>query len=184
MPKIAIAFHSEAGHTRAQAEAAAEGAGQATLVPVEALQSSRIGPWVTLDEADAILFGAPTHMGSVSAPFEAFATATSSRWGILKWKDKLAAGFTSAANLSGDQMVALIRLSVLAAQHGMLWVPLGIIPSAPSAPCADPENLNRLGFYLGAGAQALPGEALPQSDLATARALGARVAKLVERSDG
>lgn len=178
MPMIAIAFHSQAGHTRAQAEAIAEGAGDAALVPVEDLQSSRSGPWEILDEAPAIIFGSPTHMGSVSAPFEGFATATSWRWETRAWKDKLAAGFTNGGNLSGDQMGALIRLSILAAQHGMLWVSLGLPPGSPSAPCTDVENLNRLGFYLGAGGQALPGDTLPASDLATARALGARVAGL------
>ena len=184
--KIAIVYHSEAGHTRAQAESIADGAKGAdvTMLPVEQLQTSRTGPWDKLDRADAIIFGGPTHMGSASAAFEGFAVASSWRWDNQVWKDKLAAGFTNGGNLSGDQMGALQRMAILAAQHGMLWVSLGLAPGVPNSPCNDPENLNRLGFYLGAGGQAGPGEDMPASDLATARALGARVAGLVAGRHG
>jgi NAD(P)H dehydrogenase (quinone) len=186
--KIAVAYHSEAGHTRAQAEAVARGAERAgasvTLVRVEELQQSRSGPWVELDEADAIVFGGPTHMGSASLAFEGFASASSWRWDNQLWKDKLAAGFTNGGNLSGDQMGALLRMAILAAQHGMIWVSLGQMPGKPTAPCEDALNLNRLGFYLGAGGQALPGEDMPASDLASAEALGARVAGLLEKMNG
>ena len=36
------------------------------------------GRWGTLDGADAIIMGAPTYMGSLSAPFKAFMDATGS----------------------------------------------------------------------------------------------------------
>ena len=179
--KIAIVFHSEAGHTRAQAEAVVSGAQQAgadtTILPVSELQSSREGPWEVIDQAGAVIFGGPTHMGSASKAFEGFAVASSWRWDQQVWKDKLAAGFTNGGNLSGDQTGALMRMATLAAQHGMIWVSLGLPPGTPAEPCNNPANLNRLGYFLGAGGQASSGCDLPACDLATARALGHRIAE-------
>jgi len=42
-----------------------------------------------------------------------------------RWKDKLAAGFTNSAGMSGDKLLALQQLAVFAAQHGVIWITLG-----------------------------------------------------------
>ena len=62
----------------------------------------------------------------------------------------------------------------------MHWVNLGLPPPNNSTKRSG-EDLNRLGFFLGAGAQSNvdqgPDEAPPESDLASARHLGRRVAE-------
>jgi multimeric flavodoxin WrbA len=181
MTKIAIAFHSGYGHTRRQAEAVLAGAAAvpgatATLYPVDQLDEAQ---WAALDAADAIIFGAPTYMGSASAPFKAFMDASSKRWFTQAWKDKVAAGFTTSASQSGDKLNTLIQLMVFANQQAMLWVGLDIMPGNNSSK-GSVDDLNRLGSYSGAMAQANAdqgAEAMLESDLKTAARLGARVAE-------
>ena len=72
--RIAIAFHSGYGHTAKQAEAVAAGAesvpGTVTdLVPLDDLTDD---VWARLTAADAIVFGAPTYMGSPSWVFTTY----------------------------------------------------------------------------------------------------------------
>ena len=181
MTKIAIAFHSGYGHTRRQAEAVLAGAAAvpgatATLYPVDQLDEAQ---WAALDAADAIIFGAPTYMGSASAPFKGFMDASSKRWFTQAWKDKVAAGFTTSASQSGDKLNTLIQLMVFANQQAMLWVGLDIMPGNNSSK-GSVDDLNRLGSYSGAMAQANAdqgAEAMLESDLKTAARLGARVAE-------
>jgi multimeric flavodoxin WrbA len=185
MKKIAIVFHSGYGHTLRQAEAVAAGARRAGTADVRLQPVDRLDDpdWAALAAADAIIFGAPTYMGSVSAPFKAFMDASSKVWFAQGWKDKLAAGFTCSASQSGDKLNSLIQLSVFAAQHGMLWVGLGLMPGNNSSKGA-PSDLNRLGSYLGAMAQANAdqgSDAMLDSDLETAALLGQRVAETVQR---
>ncbi len=188
-PIVAIVYHSGYGHTKVQAEhvqkGAEEGGATTYLVDASELSSPDEGPWDHLDGADAIIFGSPTYMGSVSGPFEMFADATSKRWFNGTWNDKLAAGFSNSGSFSGDKVVALQRMMTLAMQHQMIWVSLGLMPGKPDHPGDDEENLNRLGFYMGAGAQSdndKGPDVVPRaSDLATARHLGRRVATVAKR---
>jgi len=137
--------------------------------------------WDELQQSDAIIFGAPTYMGSASAEFKAFMDATSKPFFEGAWKDKIAAGFTNSASRAGDKLETLIQFAILAAQHGMHWVNLGLPPGNNSSKGSE-EDLNRLGFFLGAGAQSNadqgPEVSPPQSDLLTAEHLGERVAKV------
>jgi hypothetical protein len=68
--------------------------------------------------ADAIVFGSPTYMGSVSWQFKKFADASSKPWFAQEWKDKLFAGFTNSASMNGDKFSTLTYLFTLAMQHG------------------------------------------------------------------
>lgn len=182
--RVAVVYHSGFGHTEVQAKAVAEGVAragvQADLVSVEQAEEH----WETLAAADAIIFGSPTYMGSVSAQFKGFMDASSKVWFSQGWKDKLAAGFTNSASMSGDKLNTLQQLSVFAAQHGMIWVGLGLMPGANTSE-SDPDSVNRIGSYLGAmaqsnadqGADAVP----PESDRETARLLGERVAQAALR---
>ncbi len=185
MVKIVVVYHSGYGHTAKQAQAIADGAAgiagiRAQLVPVERIEQH----WHDLDDADAIVFGSPTYMGSVSAPFKAFMDASSKSWAGQKWKDKIAAGFTNSASQSGDKLNTLIQLAVFAAQHGMHWVNLGLLPGNNSS-TGSVEDLNRLGGFLGAMAQSnadVGPEAAPgTADLRTAAHLGRRVAEATLR---
>ncbi|MFV0662693.1 flavodoxin family protein [Denitromonas sp.] len=184
MKKIAIVYHSGYGHTARQAEHVAKGAASVDGVQVQSIGADTVDAhWDDLAAADAIIFGAPTYMGSVSAPFKTFMDASSKVWSGQGWKDKLAAGFTNSASQSGDKLNALMQLSVFAAQHSMTWVNLGLMPGNNSSK-GSVEDLNRLGGQLGAMAQSNAdegAEAMQLSDLRTAEHLGARVAQLALR---
>ena len=69
------------------------------------------------------------------------------------WKDKVAAGFTNWGSRSGDKLATLIQLALFAAQHHMHWVNLAL-PPANHASNGSEDELNRLGFWLGAAALA------------------------------
>jgi NAD(P)H dehydrogenase (quinone) len=188
MSKIAIVYHSGYGHTQRQAEAVAEGAlaagAEAVLFRADDLLTPDQGPWAELAAADAIVFGSPTYMGSVSGAFKTFMDASSKAWGEGAWKDKVAAGFTNSASQSGDKLATLQALAIFGAQHGMMWTPLGL-PAGNNSSKGSTADLNRLGSFLGAMAQSNADEGPDKgpiaSDLATARVLGERVAKAAAR---
>jgi NAD(P)H dehydrogenase (quinone) len=169
MAKIAIVYHSQSGHTKKLAEAVEHGAKSAgadvTLIPVADLGADAPA-WATLDSADAIIFGAPTYMGGYSAGFKSFLEAASGRWFHQAWKDKFG-------------------LAINAAQHGMIWISLGLLPPlindekgpAPDAP-------NRSGAFLGAMGSSFmaPPEVSPSTgDVKTGELLGERVATLTAK---
>ena len=180
--RIAIVYHSGYGHTGRQAEAVRAGVEEVAGAEAMLLTVDEVaGHWEDLNAAQAIIFGSPTYMGAVSAPFKAFQEATSNAVlarGYL-WKDKIAAGFTTSGSRSGDKLSTLMLMVIFAAQHGMHWVGLDLPPANCSSTGSE-DDMNRLGFWLGAGAQANtdegPETAPPASDLATARHLGKRVA--------
>ena len=184
---VAVVFHSGYGHTARQAEAVARGARLVPGTAVELINVDELSDeqWEILDRADALIFGAPTYMGSPSAKFKLFAEATSKAWGDnLRWKDKIAAGFTNSQNINGDKLNTLVAFAILAAQHGMHWVSLGLYPGWNMS-TASADDLNRLGSFLGAMAQsdgdASPEVAPPASDLLTAEYLGRRVAEVAQQ---
>jgi len=123
-----------------------------------------------LDASDAVIFGCPTYMGGPSSQFKAFADASSDRWESQRWEGKLCSGFTVGSNPSGDQLATLQYFTVLAAQHGMLWVGIDI-PGGH-----DSQGRNRLGAQLGLVSQSID-SLVTELDLITARYLGARVAR-------
>jgi multimeric flavodoxin WrbA len=184
---VVVAYHSGFGHTARQAAAVVEGAVTVAGVKAEALpvDAPDEALWARLQEADAIVFGSPTYMGGCSAAFRAFAEASARLMQDgMRWKDKIAAGFTSSGSMSGDKLNTLMDLAVFAAQHGMIWVGLARLAGWNHS-YSSIEDLNRLGGWLGAMAQAdadLPAETVPrETDLRTARDLGRRVAEIAVR---
>jgi NAD(P)H dehydrogenase (quinone) len=184
MPFVAVVYHSGFGHTAAQARAVCEGA-----LEVPGIESRMIfaedaaEDLALLESADAFIFGCPTYMGSASAVFKQFMDATSGIWLAQGWKDRLAAGFTNSGGYSGDKLATLLQLMVFAMQHGMLWVGLGL-PDGNNTSDSSDDNLNRLGAYAGAMSQSNVDQGLDgmfESDLATARELGRRVAEAALR---
>jgi len=181
MANIVVVYHSGYGHTQRLAQAVAEGAG-AECLALDA--EGRLPPegWELLNEADAIVLGCPTYMGSVSWQFKRFADASSKAWYAQAWKDKLFAGFTNSAAMNGDKHSTLHYLFTLAMQHGGVWVGLGAMPS--NAKAAQRNDPNYLGAYAGAMAQtpsdASAAEMLP-GDLETARRFGQRIAETARR---
>ncbi|MED7829039.1 flavodoxin family protein, partial [Streptomyces chiangmaiensis] len=137
-PVVAIAYHSGYGHTTILAEAVRDGAVQAGavvhLIKVDEITDEQ---WGLLDASDAIVFGSPTYMGTASGAFHQFAETTSKRWFVHSWKDKLAAGFSNSGAKSGDKLHTLQYFAVLAAQHGMNWVNLGLHPGWNSSTASE-----------------------------------------------
>jgi NAD(P)H dehydrogenase (quinone) len=184
MAIVAIVYHSGYGHTEKVAQAVQRGAAlvvgvEVRLITVEAATQDLH----QLDTADAIIFGAPTYMGNVSAPMKAFMDASSRLWFAQAWKDKIAAGFTNSGGLSGDKLNTLIQLMVFAGQHGMVWVNLGMLSQTPSK-SAPGQTLDRIGSMTGLMTQsdnAPPEETPGPLDLETAEAFGMRVAESTRR---
>lgn len=183
---IAVAYHSGYGHTKALAEAVAEGASRlkSTTVHLVDVTAMTADEWQQLDRADAIIFGSPTYMGAVSGPFKTFMDETSRIWFKRGWQDKVAAGFTVSSSQAGDKFATLSQLSTFAAQHGMIWVSLGLLPGN-NASTASITDMNRIGGSIGAMAQANADEGAditpPFADRETAALLGVRVARLTAR---
>lgn len=139
-PVVSIAYHSGYGHTAVLAEAVRDGAADAGatvhLIKVDGITEAE---WELLDASDAIVFGSPTYMGTASGAFHQFAEDSSKRWFGDVWLDKLAAGFTNSGSKSGDKLHTLQYFQILAGQHGMHWVNLGLI-FEPAEATADPEH--------------------------------------------
>jgi len=181
MPDIVVVFHSGYGHTQRLAQAVAHGAG-ARLLAIDADGNLPPGGWEQLQAADAIVFGSPTYMGNVSWQFKKFADASSRPWYAQAWKDKIAAGFTNSAGMSGDKQGTLLTLFTLAMQHGMIWVSQGLMPSNTRA--AQRDDVNYLVSYSGAMSQSpsdAGADAMAAGDLETARLFGERIAQVTGR---
>jgi len=181
MSKITVVFHSGYGHTQRMAQAVAQGA-EAELLAIDADGNLPDSAWTSLNEADAIIMGSPTYMGSVSWQFKKFADASSKAWFTQQWKDKLFAGFTNSATMNGDKHSTLHYLFTLAMQHGGLLVGTGMLPS--NAKSAQRNDVNYVGSSSGAMAttpsDASANEMMP-GDLETARLFGKRVQEVVQR---
>ncbi|WJK11932.1 flavodoxin family protein [Pseudomonas fluorescens] len=185
MSKVVVVYHSGYGHTRVIAQAVAQGVerhvgSSCLLLAVEDVEAH----WDDLHRADAIIFGAPTYMGSASAAFKQFMEATASFYLARPWRDKLAAGFTNSGSLCGDKLNTLLQMAVFAAQHSMIWVGLDLLPARACEGVFDGQ-LNRLGSSLGAMSQSCveqpPEQVPPLEDQQTAAHLGERVARLAQR---
>jgi NAD(P)H dehydrogenase (quinone) len=177
MTQTVVVYHSGYGHTQRVAQFVAEGA-KATIVAIDADGNITDAEWEALNAADAIIFGSPTYMGTVSWQFKKFADATSKQWFGSAWKDKVAGGFTISASPSGDKLSTIQYFITLAMQQGMVWV---------GQPAMNDGNINRLGSNSGVMAQVgptSPAADIPQGDLDTAKAYGERVAAVAAKLRG
>jgi multimeric flavodoxin WrbA len=181
MSKIVIVFHSGYGHTKKVAEAVAQGSG-GTLLAIDAEGNLPEGGWEQLAAADAIVFGSPTYMGSVSWQFKKFADASSKPWFTQQWKNKLAAGFTNSASMNGDKLSTLHYMFTLSQQHSMYWVGTGMMPSNSKA--ATRNDLNYVASFSGL-MTTTPSDAsadeMVAGDIATATKFGERIKEAAAR---
>lgn len=181
MAKVAIIFQSSEGHTRELAKAIACGVGfnpkhECVVIDVEAPPKDL---WDIIAHADALIFGSPTYMGTVSAPFKAFMDKSGELWLKQPWKNKIAAGFTISTSYSGDKFGTLSALMVFAMQHGMIWVGQDHIGSIYTK---DGEELNDVGSWLGLMGRSNPDKSkmIFEGDKKTAHRFGERVALVAE----
>ncbi len=184
MNKIVVVYHSGYGHTLKQAEAVAKGAG-AELVAIDTEGNLSEAQWASLDDADAIILGSPTYMGSVTWQFKKFADASSKAWFTQKWKDKVFGGFTNSATMDGDKHSTIHYFITLAMQHSGIWVGTGLMPS--NSKTAKRDDINFVGSFAGAMMQT-PSDAsideVVQGDLETARLYGERIAQITRQFKG
>ncbi len=148
-----------------------------------------------LNESSAIIFGCPTYFGSVPATFKEFMDKTTSIWTKQIWRNKIAAAFTHSSSLSGDKLSTILQLAVFAAQHGMIWAGLDLLPSyiptesesnlyalSEFSDNKSPIIMNKLGGWMGfiSQSESTEGSSLFNGDLATAKYFGIRIAKVVK----
>jgi multimeric flavodoxin WrbA len=183
MTKIAVVYFSQyRGHTEVLADYIRKGADSVGGVTVVVVSVEEVEDhWNDLHQADAIVFGTPTYVGSIAAKFKEFIEKLAGEvWLKRVWTGKLAGGFTCSAGQSGDKLNCLQQLVVFAAQMGMIWVSVPVLGGKYSSKGGD-NDINRLGGYIGVMAQANidegPDTAPPQSDRATAEIYGAHIAK-------
>ena len=191
MTTVAIVYHSGFGHTKLQAEAVTRGAASVAGTEVLLLTTEEASSDIDrLDNADAIIFGSPTYMGSMSAEMKKFLEAGAAKWFTQAWKDKVAGAFTNSSSFSGDKLNTLVGLMINAMQQGMIFVSLGMHPAASDPDAMNriegpgPDVTNRVGSYIGpmaASFQVRPGDAPGSGDLATAEAYGHRVAAITQQ---
>ena len=174
---LAIVYHSPYGHTAKVASCIAQGAEQAGIV-VHCMNIEHVD-WEILDQADAIVLGCPTYMGSLTSALKQFMEQSSKRWLARTWQGKLAAGFTNGGGLSGDKLAVLQQINLFAMQHGMLWSGLPFMPTGRGS-----EDINRMSSFLGLMTQsdnAPPEITPPDGDLETAARFGKYLALLLNR---
>jgi NAD(P)H dehydrogenase (quinone) len=178
---VVIVYHSGYGHTEIVARHIAKGLLpllDSTMVLSAQEATLNLQP---LNDADMIVFGSPTYFGNVSAEFKKFMEATSGIWSRQLWRNKLAAGFTNSSSRNGDKLATLTSLALFAAQHGMMWVPLGILPEYDEEGYQKPE-VNAMASYLGLMTMSPNNHrelALP-NDLVTAEMFGSRLGRLLQ----
>jgi NAD(P)H dehydrogenase (quinone) len=184
MAIVATVYHSGYGHTKLQAEAVHRGTASVKGIEARLYTSAEaIEKLDELDAADAIIFGCPTYMGSMSSEMKKFIEVAAKKWFTQAWKDKVA----------GDKLNTLLGLVINAMQHGMIYVGLGMMPAASdrdsmnSVTGPGPEVLNRVGSFTGpmaASFQVQPGDAPAAGDIATAETYGVRVALITLKLRG
>lgn len=181
MSNISVVYFSGYGHTKVIAQTFAQEIA-ANLIEIDANGDIQEQDWQTLDQSDAIVFGAPTYMGTAPWQFKKFADASSKKWFTRAWQDKIFGGFTNSASLNGDKQVTLIQLQTLASQHGGMWVSLGLLPA--NSKSATREDVNNLGGSVGLLVQT-PSDAsveeIPSGDLDTAKVYAQRIASITKK---
>jgi NAD(P)H dehydrogenase (quinone) len=191
MTRVAIVYHSGFGHTKLQAEAVERGVASVEGVEALLLTTDEASAEIDhLDTADAIIFGSPTYMGTMSADMKKFLEVSATKWFTREWQDKVAGAFTNSSSFSGDKLNTLVSLMITAMQQGMIFVSLGMHPGANEPEAMNslegpsPAATNRVGSSIGpmgTSFQVQPGDAPSAGDLVTAEAYGQRVATITQQ---
>ncbi len=198
--KIQVIFYSTYGHVWKLAEAIAEGA-RAAGAEVQVLQVAETLPDDVLakmhaadakkafahvpladprklQDADAIVIGAPTRYGSFPAQMRAFLDNTAGQWVSGALIGKVGSAFTSTASQHGGQETTLLAASTFFIHMGMAVV--GVPYSASELTYLEAISG---GSPYGATTIAGPkGERQPtENELAVARAQGRHVATIAAK---
>ena len=143
MPRILILYYSSYGHIETMARAVAEGAASvegadvvvkrvAELVPDEVArqaymkldQEAPLADPLELGDYDAIIVGAPTRFGNMSAQMRNFWDQTGPLWVNNALLGKVGGAFTSTASQHGGQEMTITSIHTTLLHHGMIIVGL------------------------------------------------------------
>lgn len=143
MAKVLVLYHSMYGHIETMAQEVAAGAMdvQGAEVTVKRVpetmneeafkgaggkvnQAADIASPEELADYDAIIFGAPTRFGSISAQMRNFLDQTGGLWAKGALFGKVASVFASTGTGGGQEMTITSAWPALA-HHGMIIVPIG-----------------------------------------------------------
>lgn len=186
MPSLLIAYHSNAGHIAALADAIAQGARDAgATVTLGRVSDSPTAPdnappVLTPDDLprhDGILFGAPTHFGAMAAEMKLFLDRCSGLWLRHALVGKVAGVFTSSDSQHGGQEHTLLSMQA-SLQH--LGLVIAGLPYTFQGQTRMDEITGGTPYGATTLARAADGTSRPPSanELAGARFQGAHVARL------
>lgn len=143
MAKVLVLYHSFYGHIEAMAAAVARGARSVPdtvvdlkrvpeTVPADVFrgaggkadQAAAVAKTEELANYDAIVFGAPTRFGNVSAQMRTFIDQTGALWMKGALVGKVGSVFTSSATQHGGQESTILTFLPTLLHHGMVVVGL------------------------------------------------------------
>lgn len=201
--KINIIIHSIYGHIYELAQAMAEGARtvagsevfiyqvpetlpESILTEMEGLETKKgfahvpVATIENLLEADAIILGAPTYFGKMSAQMSAFLDQTGSLWANGELINKIGSAFTSTADQNGGQEETLRGIHTTMLHHGMIIVG---VPS--SLKFLELHRTNEISGGTCYGASSVAGEGFTKrvsaNELAIAKLQGRHVAEITQK---
>jgi NAD(P)H dehydrogenase (quinone) len=199
--KANIIFHSMYGHVYRMAEAVAEGAREVKGTEVGLYQVPETLPLDViakmgatearktfahvpvagmreLEEADCLIFGAPTRYGMMTAQMRAFLDRTGQLWAKGALVGKVGSVFTSTATQHGGQEVTILSFHTTLLHHGMILV--GVPYTEPGLSVVTEMSG---GSPYGASTIAAPdGSRLPsENELSIARFQGRRAAEIATK---
>jgi NAD(P)H dehydrogenase (quinone) len=193
MPKVLVLFYSRTGNTAKLADAIIEGARSVKFTEVDARRLDDLAPegvinsvpgwkeareklaaqykllegFERLAEYDALVLGAPTRYGIMSAELKLLLDQTGPLWNRGALVDKVGSAFTSVATAHGGHETTLWSIMTPMANLGMILVPPGY---------SDPVMFAGGSPY--GATSTTGGGSVGDADLAAARHQGKRVATI------
>jgi NAD(P)H dehydrogenase (quinone) len=150
---VSVIYYSATGSVRALAEAAAEGAvesgAEVRLLPVDEAAHE------DLQWADVVLFGTPSHYGTIAGELKQFIDGTGELWMTGKLADKVYGAFVSGSSTHGGQETTLVTFATVFSHWGGIIVPPGFtapIPVPVQLQAGNPHGASHV-----AGLGTLPG---------------------------
>jgi NAD(P)H dehydrogenase (quinone) len=162
--RVLVVYHSLTGHTRALAEAVAEGARSVDGASVS-LKSVDEVENVDLEWCDALLIGSPTYWGSIATPVKEFIDGGRPFMG-----DRVGGAFATGGSDGGGKELAVLAILTAMLNNGMIV----------AGPHYEEDGFKFGGFGVGATTgKDSPG--VDEAEMARGRVLGERVATVAKR---
>jgi NAD(P)H dehydrogenase (quinone) len=200
MAKVLVLYHSFYGHIEAMAGAVAQGARSVAgttvdlkrvpeTVPADVFKASHgkadqqapVAQPAELANYDAIIFGAPTRFGNVSAQMRTFIDQTGGLWASGALVGKVGSVFTSSATQHGGQESTILTFIPTLLHHGLVVVGLPYSEQRQMG-LEEIKGGSPYGASTIAGAQ---GERMPsEQELGMAQFQGKHVAQIAKKLFG